>query len=380
MAAPASHQPPPSFRLRPNEIIDGKYTLDIPIGAGGMALLWQGRDPAGTPVAIKVLDPTRLSDALIGRLLQEAHVMSLIPPHPHIVRFIGSGMERDVAPYIVMELLSGRDLFDAQPELTDGEKVRILLQLLSVIRHLRSVQTSAENPQVHGLVHGDIKPENVFLCWIDGEIHAKVIDFGIAVLPEELRQTLTGSIVGTPGFATASRLMGMNVSWIDDVFSVAAIAHFLWTGDAPYAERCRKRTSGNETVIDPGAMISLLMSNAPLAPFTTGISRLDHWIVRCLELHRDPETASLTSIESELAAILAEMEKRNIRTQELTLGDEQPPSHSKIRPATSHQLGPHIPRARWADRIAAPAILVIGFASLVYTALAMLGRVPFFHF
>ncbi|HET6149375.1 MAG TPA: protein kinase [Polyangia bacterium] len=217
-------------------IIAGRFAIEREAGAGGMATVYRARDlTTGDVVALKWLSSNAAADA--ERFTQEAQILADLV-HPAIVRYVAHGMASDwratgpadrhpARPYLVMEWLDGHDLGArlASGPLPPGDAVAVLRRIAEglAVAHAR------------GVVHRDIKPENVFLpdrC-LD---RAKLLDFGIARLAaSELRLTLTGHLIGTPGYLAPEVIGGTReVTARADVFALGCVIFHALTGRAPF--------------------------------------------------------------------------------------------------------------------------------------------------
>jgi formylglycine-generating enzyme required for sulfatase activity len=232
----------------------GKYEIRLPLGRGGMGVVYEGFDPAiGRRVAIKTLrteniDPDDLPEFL-ARFKREAQSAGRLS-HPHIVTIYEYG-EQDGMPYIVMEYIAGRDL---SVDLKRGVRfdvddvVRMMTQLLGALGHAHE----------HNVVHRDIKPQNILLLE-DGSL--KVVDFGIARLEDGDSFTKTGLAVGTPAYMSPEQVMGMKVTAKSDLFSCGTLLYQLLTGDRPFAgdEYSVKQKILKQEPLRPSELNPLLM-------------------------------------------------------------------------------------------------------------------------
>jgi eukaryotic-like serine/threonine-protein kinase len=204
-------------------VIDGRYRVEHRLGSGGMADVWCVEDEQlGRRVALKLL-AHRLAedDAFRERFRREASAAAGLQ-HPHIVGIFDRG-EWDGTPYIAMEFVSGRTL--KQLVLEDGplepnEAIELTIQVLRALRYAHR----------HGIVHRDVKPQNVIL---DEEGEAKVADFGIAHAGAS-DVTETGSIVGTAQYLSPEQAQGQPVSPRSDLYSVGVMLYELLTGRVPF--------------------------------------------------------------------------------------------------------------------------------------------------
>jgi beta-lactam-binding protein with PASTA domain len=204
-------------------MIDGRYRVAHRLGTGGMADVWCAQDQElGRRVALKLL-AGRLAedDAFRERFRREAQAAAGLQ-HPHIVGIFDRG-EWDGTPYIAMEFVAGRTLkqlvHDEGP-LEPARAVDLTIQVLQALGYAHK----------RGIVHRDIKPQNVIL---DDEGQAKVADFGIAQAgASEL--TETGSIVGTAQYLSPEQAQGQPVSPRSDLYSVGVVLYELLTGRPPF--------------------------------------------------------------------------------------------------------------------------------------------------
>ncbi|HEX3774763.1 MAG TPA: protein kinase [Polyangiaceae bacterium] len=208
-------------------VLKGKWRLDAVIGIGGMACVYAATHRNQSRVAIKMLHPEVALDAdVTSRFLREGYVANAVG-HPGTVTVLDDDVTEDGAPFLVMELLVGQTLdamLGLQPEgLASREVLPLLDQLLDVL-------AAAHHK---GIVHRDLKPENLFLT---SEGRLKVLDFGIARLREQSRQTgagtRAGSVLGTPAFMAPEQALGRwnEVDQRTDIWAVGATAFTLLSG------------------------------------------------------------------------------------------------------------------------------------------------------
>jgi eukaryotic-like serine/threonine-protein kinase len=209
--------------IRRDTLIDGRYRVAHRLGSGGMADVWCAEDQElGRRVALKVLSGRLAEDASFReRFRREASAAAGLQ-HPHIVGIYDRG-EWDGTPYIAMEFVSGRTLKQLVTEegpLPPDRAVDLTIQVLRALRYAHK----------HGIVHRDIKPQNVIL---DEEGQAKVADFGIAHAGAS-DMTETGSIVGTAQYLSPEQAQGRPVSPRSDLYSVGVVLYELLTGRVPF--------------------------------------------------------------------------------------------------------------------------------------------------
>ena len=207
--------------------IGQSYALEDEIGRGGMSVVFRARDlRLNRPVAIKVLPPELAHDAAIrARFTREAQTSAQLS-HPHIVPIYDVG-ERDGVAYFVMALVTGGSLAThlvREPRQPLDEVRRILAEVADALAyaHLR------------GVIHRDIKPDNILLDRLTGRV--MVTDFGIAWGMEAgARLTATGIAVGTPTYMSPEQAIGeRELDGRSDIYSTGVLGYQMLTGRVPF--------------------------------------------------------------------------------------------------------------------------------------------------
>ncbi|GAB3298976.1 protein kinase [Epidermidibacterium keratini] len=199
----------------------GPYRIIREVGAGGMGVVYLGVDPVDRPVAVKVLREHIAGDANArARLRRELSTLEKVR-HRCVAGVLDADLEA-ARPYIVTEFVAGPQLdeyVDAQGPLAREGLVNLghgLIGALSAIHDMR-------------IVHRDLKPGNILLH----ERQPVVIDFGIAQLADDVRLTMTGLFVGTPGYVAPEVIYGHSASPATDWWGFAATMVFAATGRSP---------------------------------------------------------------------------------------------------------------------------------------------------
>ncbi len=225
--------------IGPGSLINGKYRLGPLLGEGGMGSIFEARHEfLGTEVALKFLHPALSSRAnVVARFVQEARVSANIKS-PHIVGVVDVDQTGEGLAFLVMELLRGEPLsgrLAREPLLPTPLAVGITVQVLLAL----------EAAHVHGVVHRDMKPENVFLTSAPGDANAasdgmlvKILDFGIAKLRSlgEVRAQLTrpGVVMGTPEYMAPEQVFAPDqVDGRADLYAVGAMLFEMLAGRRP---------------------------------------------------------------------------------------------------------------------------------------------------
>ncbi|MBX3191200.1 MAG: serine/threonine protein kinase [Labilithrix sp.] len=205
-----------------------------PLGEGGMGTVWIAEHLAlRTQVVVKfIASGLKESKEAHERFSREAAAASQVKS-PHVVQTFDHGITQEGTPYIVMELLEGRDLgeyLDAQGKAAPDLVVEIVAQLSRAL----------DRAHERGIVHRDIKPGNIYLCDAgrDGEVFVKLLDFGIAKgveTPLVDSGTKTGSMIGSPFYMSPEQILGSKgVDFRSDLWSVGVVAFEALTGQKPF--------------------------------------------------------------------------------------------------------------------------------------------------
>jgi Protein kinase domain len=220
--------------------VDNKYRIEQLLGRGGMGAVYRARDMRlDRLVALKVVRADLLGDPEARRRFRrEAQIVARLQ-HPSIVAVFDYGTFADGGAYLVMELVRGEDLrrvLQREGRLEISEALRILTAVCAAIGAAHR----------EGVLHRDVKPENILLPGGGGP--PKVLDFGVAKLvgderpdhPEEVGTeapsvlTAAGMIIGTPSYMAPEQFKGTVADARTDVFSLAVVAYEMLSGDLPF--------------------------------------------------------------------------------------------------------------------------------------------------
>ena len=208
-------------------VLDERYRLESLLGEGGMGTVWVGSQLAlQRCVAVKSL--RFASPSHRARLRREALALAAVH-HPSIVEVYDYGETEGGIPYVVMELVRGESLaarIEREGALHAEEAVNLMLPLLDGLAAAHRA----------GVVHRDIKPDNVVLASGPTGVFLKLLDFGVARVDSEgdARLTLDGNMVGTPAYMAPEQMRCAATDERVDVWGMGALLYHLIAGEAPF--------------------------------------------------------------------------------------------------------------------------------------------------
>jgi serine/threonine protein kinase/alpha-tubulin suppressor-like RCC1 family protein len=226
---PVTELPPDDAvpHLWPAEL-DADYALSGELGRGGMAVVFRARDrELSREVAVKVVRPRFAADEeAVARLAREARTVAQLE-HPNIVGVYSIRHLSDRSVALVMQLIPGRTLKQAITEDGPFDGARAEQVLRDVARALAYAHRA-------GVVHRDVKPENIFLDATSGR--AMLSDFGVArVMDAPTELTATGTTIGTPTYMAPEQIDGVNLDGRSDLYSLGMVGWEMLTGERPWA-------------------------------------------------------------------------------------------------------------------------------------------------
>ena len=213
----------------------GPYTLELPLGMGGMGTVWRARRSDGRFegfVAVKLLNLALLDPRGDERFKREGTLLARLA-HPHIARLLDAGVTPTGQPYLVIEYVDGVriDRFADERRLSVTDRLHLFLQVADAVAHAHA----------NLVVHRDLKPSNI-LVRPDGEI--ALLDFGVAKLVEQETGPQTTVTIGaanslTPECAAPEQARGAPVTTATDVYALGVLLFGLLTGRHPTNDGCR---------------------------------------------------------------------------------------------------------------------------------------------
>jgi serine/threonine-protein kinase len=200
----------------------GRYKIEAELGEGGMGAVYRAHDPMlERQVAIKVMSPALASDQnFVQRFLLEARAVARIE-HPNIVSVYDADMA-DGLYYLVMEYVSGGSLEEAMQ--------RGGLHLPQIAQILEEVAAGLDYAHQHGMVHRDIKPNNILF---DEQGTAHLADFAL-VKSDQVSLTQVGQTFGTPAYMAPEQIEGQQIGPYTDVYALAIVTYQMLTGQLPF--------------------------------------------------------------------------------------------------------------------------------------------------
>jgi len=217
--------PTTGYDLQPGQVLDGRFFIDETISRSGMATIFKAIDiTTQKPVAVKVPFMQFESDPGFFSRFEREEEIGLSLDHPYILRFIP--LEHRSRPYIVTEYLRGytlAHLLNSVRPMPEKDAVRIAGRLCEALAYMHD----------HGVVHRDLKPQNIMICY-DGTI--RIVDFGIAKAAVGRRLTFTGftPAVGTPDYMAPEQVNGKRGDERTDIYSLGAMLYEMVAGEPPF--------------------------------------------------------------------------------------------------------------------------------------------------
>lgn len=305
-----------SSLLPPGAVVGGYLIVEL-IGEGGMGRVYRAvHEQLGRAVAIKVLHTEYAHHPeLVARFLNEGRLANAVK-HPHVIEITDLIAKPDDHFYaMVMELLHGADLLSVIA--SDGPLHP--LRAVHIARQLAGALAAAHRA---GVVHRDLKPNNVFLntCQCDTDC-VKLLDFGVAKQHDEppgmtrrgpTYVTAPGVVVGTPNYMAPEQGAGGDADQRSDIYALGAMMFEMITGRAPFVcDTAREAIAAHATSPPP--------SLREVTPPTTQLSRpLEALIHQCLEKDPKDRPQRMEEVEARLAEIeaveLSKPRRRSIRT------------------------------------------------------------------
>jgi serine/threonine-protein kinase len=325
-------------------VLQGRYRVIELLASGGMGVVYRGeRVGLGRAVAIKFIWPWIAQEEQIRKRFDiEARAMSRLS-HPSCVGVIDFGVE-DGAPYLVMDFASGRTLGAVLKtgRLPPAEALHIARQLLGALAHAHG----------QGIVHRDIKPDNIILSETSGfGAQVRILDFGLAKLKDTSSTVTTGLALGTPSYMAPEQTCGEPVDARSDIYAVGVVLFEMLSGTRPFrSEQMAELMRMHREATPP-----TLHAVAPAAHFSVAMEAV---VARALAKSREARFASAAEFAAALDATPEAAAPRK-DVQEIA-GDDATIAARRVTPAAPTSANAAAPtksgRARWLPWAAGGAV------------------------
>ncbi len=277
----------------------GGYTLQRQIGEGGMGEVWLAQHSLlARPSAVKLIRQSAMQSGakmrkkLEQRFQKEAKATAQLRS-PNTVELYDFGVTDDGDFYYVMEYLSGVDLNTLVQKFGPLDPAR-------AVYYLRQACVSLGEAHLSGLVHRDVKPENLFACQLGTQYDfLKVLDFGVVRMGSDDDQTATsaGALTGSPACMSPEAVQGEEVTFASDVYGLGCVAYWLLSG---------------RQVFEAPSVMQLLVQHVsrpplPLSDFRSDLSvELEQLVLRCLAKNPADRPSDANDLGRQLASLAIE--------------------------------------------------------------------------
>lgn len=264
----------------------GEWRIESLLGKGGMSVVYlvqRNDDSINQQAALKILPIELASQQVVERFIRERQILVDLD-HPNIAKLLDLGVTESNIPWYVMAYFEGQDIItfitETQANLT--EKTNLFKQVCAAIAHAHD----------RGVVHRDIKPGNIL---VNHNLAVKVLDFGIALKDENAALTMTGAVLGTPGYMSPEQSKGQNelIDARSDVFSLGTLFYHMLAGNKPF------------TADSAAEMGFQIINEEPLPLPPTVPNDLKAIVAMCLAKKPDQRYASAQSLLQDIKAYLS---------------------------------------------------------------------------
>lgn len=285
------------------KVLDDRYSIDCILGEGGMSVVYQAHDDLlNRLVAIKVMRWHSIEPGEgVRRFLNEVRAATSLRSK-HTVAIYDAAISQEGFLYYTMELLHGETLakrIEDRGCLSPNEAIKIALEVCE----------SLEEAHNKGILHRDLKPDNIFLARVDNEEIVKVLDFGIAKQVgrdwDVRRVTKSGVIIGTPQYMSPEQVLGKILDVRSDIYSLGTILFECISGKLPFEKENEQMLMISKVQEDPLALSSV-------SPDKQIPRELDKLLQRVLSKERDLRPPTVADFRRELQRILVKTSSTGI--------------------------------------------------------------------
>jgi eukaryotic-like serine/threonine-protein kinase len=314
----------------PRTLADGRYTLGRLFGEGAGKRVYLATDTRlQREVAAAVFKAGASDETAMRRARREAEAMAKLGEHPNIVNVYDFGEEAGQL-YLISQYMAGGDLYDLLSDTADHR-----LAVEEVVRIGGDIASGLAHAHVHGVVHRDVKPQNV---WLAPDGTAKIGDFGLAVAEGGTRVTAVGTMIGTVAYMAPEQGLGRGSDARSDIYSLGALLYELLCGIPPFVGE------------SAAAVVSQHVSTAPVAPsgHRSGVpAAFDQLVMRMLAKSPEARPQQAGEVRDALGLIAAAIAGGDSATQDVKALDRITDSGfvgreretEKLRAAIDHAVG-----------------------------------------
>lgn len=331
-------------------VLDGRYEVIEKVGEGGMAIVYKARDiRLDRCVAVKVVRDELFGDEEVTRrFYAEAHAVATLS-HPNIVSVYDVSQSEDIS-YIVMELISGITLRQYM------EKKRPV-PWKQVLHFSRQVADALQHAHERGVIHRDIKPQNILLL-PNGTI--KVADFGIAAFENEINET-KGQAIGSLNYIAPEQLKGKKADARGDVYSLGVSMYEMLTGFKPYSGETPLEILQKQQAAAP----------LPVRAFDVDVPQeFENIVLKAMSTEPENRYGSAEELKKALNAFTSRFRKEENRARNEAEGKTGGPLKVSVTPTVNIPRREYIRSVRRTNRIGFSlgtfALLSMAVASFVF--------------
>ena len=339
-------------------VIDGRYEVQTVLGEGGMGTVYRVRHRIlERAFALKVLRSDLSRDSDLGeRFLREARAAASIS-HPSVVQITDFGALPSGQPYFVMELLTGDSLSTILRKggpIPAARAVRLLVEMIDALAAAHAA----------GVIHRDLKPDNVLVCPTATGETLKILDFGLAKVAGQSRLTQAGVVFGTPHYMSPEQASGGTVDERTDLYALGVVMYEMFTGRVPFEADTYMGVLTKHLYVAPTPPSVLLGG-------LTELGALELVVLRCLEKKPERRYASMRELADELARVARFSDDGGFTVEPAQPGERRVPRLAdELELPTDAELRVALSRSGVPARRSSPAVVAALLAGALVTVVA----------